>query len=287
MTKTYILTDSMRSTKTGFFIEGTDIAMDFPDIYPLPMQTEILEDGRPVALRLLPYCPYLEVEKQIKNGFPAHYVWNDTDRRKLSFKFRMLELDDQQDKIWVEYLERSAWKEGNEDKKPRQTTKTIFQAYDKEAIINAEIADETLIIRAKNVVLDLDDSPLRNLYRLANPGLKADSMVRVAAMRKYLLDLASINPPFILNGIKSNTDRIVVLVSRAIEARIISLEFPAQVCMFNESSNEYIKMISANDAGGQEEKFDRVVDYLLTEQGATDLAIIENKVANLPAEVVQ
>ena len=62
--KVYILTDIMRSSKTGYFIEGTDIALDFPDKYPLPLETEVLEKGVPVALRCLPHCGYLEKEKQ-------------------------------------------------------------------------------------------------------------------------------------------------------------------------------------------------------------------------------
>jgi hypothetical protein len=43
--KVYILSDEMRASKSGFYIEGTDIEMDYPDAYPLPMETEVLEDS--------------------------------------------------------------------------------------------------------------------------------------------------------------------------------------------------------------------------------------------------
>jgi len=281
MKKTYILTEIMRSSKSGFFIEGTDIAMDYPDEYPVPMETEVLEKGRPISLRLLPHCPYLEREKQLKNGFPQRYTWNDVDRRKLTFRHRMLELDDKRDAIWVEYLDRSAWIKGNEDKKPRNTTKTLFEVYNYDAIIEEEILDESRIIKAKNTVLELEDSALRNLYRLANPGTRPDSMIKLNQMRKYLLQVAANAPDFIINGIKTNADRIVVLISRAIEERIVSLEFPASVALFHPGTNEWQKMITVNDTGGQEDKFDRLVDYLQTDAGATDMQIIEQRLSEI------
>ncbi len=283
--KVYILTELMRSTHSGFWVEGTDIEMDYPDKYPLPMETEVLDKGRPIMIRVLPYCPYLEKEKQVKNGFPVNYAFTDQERDRLTFKFARLELDDQKDKIFVEYLEKTPWFEGNEDAKTRPTTKTIFRSFDEDALVNSEIADEELVVRAKNLVFGLDDSAVRNLFRLANPGLnRNDGLITLAKMKKNLLEVAEVNPEFILNGVKSNRDKVVVTVSRALEDKIISLDFPGQVALFNTKKNEWQELVSVSDGLSPENKFDRTVDYLQTEAGQTDLSVIESRI--LEGEIV-
>ena len=281
--RVYILTDLMRSSKSGYFIQGTDIQMDYPDAYPLPMETEVLENGVPVALRLLPTCGYLEREKQIKNGFPDNYKWTQKDRQKVTFKFRRLELDDKRDKIYVEYVERAGWLAGNEDRKARDTTKTIYERFDEDAILDSEIEDEALVVKAKNLVLDLEDPDIRNLYRLSNPG-KFEGLVTLKQMKRSLLDIAEQNPTFIVNGIKSNRDKLVVLVSRALETGIVSLDFPGAVAVFNPAKKDWENLINASDIGGQEEKLERLIDHLNTETGANDLAVIEKRVETVEME---
>lgn len=276
--KVFILTEIMRSSKSGYFIEGTDIAMDFPDKYPLPLETEVLEKGVPVALRCLPHCGYLEKEKQIKNGFPQHYQWSDADRDRVTFKHRRMELDDKRDKIFLDYVERVGWMEGNEEKKVRQTTKTIFMPYDEDVLLNREIADEEQVVGAKNYIFNMKDGELRKLYHLANPATsRNDGLVTLAAMKKHLLQIAEVNPAFILNGIKSSRDKLIVLVSQAVDANVVSFDFPGQVALYDPIANDWVSLINVNDIGGIDEKFDRLVEYLQTEQGATDVAIIEKR----------
>lgn len=269
----------MRSAKSGFFVEGTDISMDYPDNYPLPLETEVIENGKPMVLRCLPHCSYLEKEKQIKNGFPEKYRWSSSDQRKVTFHHRRLEVDDKRDKIFVEFLERSPWIEGNESKKVRDNTKTIYQIYDEDALVNAEIADEAAITKAKNMVFALKDSELRNLYRLANPGVKTDGLIRLNQMRRYLLDVAQSSPEFIMQGIKTNHDKIIVLCSQAVEENIVNLNFPGQIAIFNQAGNTWEQLIPCSDGGGPEDKFDRLIEYLETEQGSTDLTILQDRVA--------
>lgn len=276
--RVYILTEMMRSSKSGFFIEGTDIQMDYPDAYPLPFETEVIENGMPVAIRLLPHCSFLEKEQQIQKGYPEKYQYNDTDRKRLTFLFRRLELDESRDKIYIEFLERAAWKEGNELKKSRDTTKTIYLEYDEDAEMNAFIADESLVNKAKTLVFDLEDSELRNLYRLANPGVnRNDGLIRMGHMRKHLLDVAAVNPEFILNGVKTNRDKIIVLLSRALEQRLISMDFPGTIVIYNDVEKEFNDLLSVSDNYSREDKLEKLADYLLTPQGAAELAIIESK----------
>lgn len=279
--RVFILSEEMRSTKSGFYVEGTDIEMDYPDAYPLPMETEVLENGAPVSLRVLPNCPYLEKEKQLQNGYPATYRYTDGDRKKLTFRHARLELDEQRDRMWLEYITRSAWMKGNELKKPRQTTRTIFQAYDEDLLLTAELDVEELIIAAKSKVISLNEVELKDLYRLAVGGNYSEIGMTIKQIRKYLLNIADSNPDFITNGIKTTRDHLTVLLHKAIELKVLRVDTPGQVMFLNPVSKEWVNMLSLSEAQGFDAKFDKFIEFLMTDMGKAELSIIENRVKEL------
>jgi hypothetical protein len=276
--KVYILSDEMRASKSGFYIEGTDIEMDYPDAYPLPMETEVLEETGPIALRVLPNCPYLEKELQIKNGYPAVYKYTDNDRKKLTFTHARLELDEKRDKLYIEYIERSAWKKGNEGKKTRQTTRTICQEYNEEILINAEIEAEEMIHIAKTKVFALSEAETKDLYRLSVGGNFVESNVSPKQMKRHLLSIAEHNPEFITAGIKTTRDKINVLLNKAVEYKIVSFITPGKVTLYVEASNEWVPLLDISEAQGPQAKIDKFVEYLMTDMGQAELSIIENRV---------
>ena len=276
--KVYILSDEMRASKSGFYVEGTDIEMDYPDAYPLPMETEVLEDSGPIALRVLPNCPYLEKELQIKNGYPAVYKYTDNDRKKITFNHARLELDEKRDKLYIEYIDRSAWLKGNEQKKTRASTRTICQVYDESILINAELEVEEMVHLAKTKVFALSESETKDLYRLSVGGNFVESSVSPKQMKRHLLAVAEHNPEFITSGIKTTRDRLTVLVNKAVEYKILSFNTPGKVNLYVEASNDWVSLLDISDAQGTQQKVDKFIEYLMTDMGQAELSIIENRV---------
>lgn len=282
--KVYILSDEMRASKSGFYVEGTDIEMDYPDNYPLPMETEVIENDIPVSLRILPNCGYLEKEKQRKEGYPETYKYTDADRKKLTFHHARLILDEKKDRMWIEYVERAGWFEGNEKAKARQNTRTIYKLYDEDALIDKELEHEELITRAKSKVLGLEVAELKDLYRLSVGGNYNDALISIKMMRRHLMSIAEGNPEFVMEGINTTRDRLVVLLNKAVSYKILTFDIPGQVSYKSEASSEWVNIISISEAQGSVNKFNKFLDYLMTDMGQTELSIIENKVNELDEE---
>lgn len=285
-TVVFILSDMMKSSKSGYSIvgqDGTEISMDFPDEYPLVMQTEVLEDGEPVELRLLPQCKTILKKEQLKLGFPETFRWRDEDRKKLTFKAARLELDRKRDAHWVEYMMRSAWMLGNEDKKMRETTKTIYQVWDEDKILTDELDMEELIVHAKGKILAMRDEEVKDLYRLAMGNMPIGSDVSPKHMKRTLIAMAEDNPNFVLDGVSTSNDELTLLVNKAIEFKIISLAYIGEVAYFHPVKEEWQVMLQVSDDSSAEEKHDRLIEYLQTEKGQTELNIIRMRVDEVEA----
>lgn len=270
----------MRAAKSGFYVEGTDLEMDFPDQYPLPLETDVIENGTPKSLRYLPFCDTIDLKEQLARGFPLKYTWNERDRDKLTFRYGRLELDSERDKMELALVESAAWLVGNEDKKRYPNQKTIYLAYDEDAILDKEIERETVAHQAIGAVLALEENQVRDLYRLAVGGNYKETNVTMKQMKRHLMNVANANPDFILDGVRKGRDEIVVLANKALEYKVISLDYSGTVAIYG-AKEEYEPLIELSEAGGREAKFNRFIDFLASEDGATELSVIKDKVKQL------
>lgn len=266
--KVYILSETMRSSKGGFYIEGTDIEMDFPDEYPLPMTCEVIEDGGPVGLRVLPFCKTILVSEQIQQGFPRDYKFNQADRDKLTFKMGRLSLREQRDDQFIAYVERAYWLKGNEKKRVSATNKTVYELYDEDKILQGEIDELELAVKAQSAVIGMKESQLRELYKLSVGGNFNETVsIGLKHMRKHLLDIAAVNPGFISDGVRKGRDEVVVLLNNALEFGVVTLNVDGMVGYKTEASVEFDPWFEMTEAGGKQAKFERTVDFLLSDDG--------------------
>lgn len=214
----------------------------------------------------------------MKRGFAMDQKYNDSDRTKLTFKFGRLELDEERDKNYIGYIERAAWFRGNEEKKRFLNTKTIYELYDEDRLLETEIDNEAAIVKAKGVVLGLEDGGIRDLYKLAVGGNYKETNTTFRQMKRHLLNVAENNASFIIDGVKAGRDEAVVALNKGLEYKIASLDY-AGMASIKGATGEMEPWIDASDAGGRENKFNRVVDYLVTVEGKIELATLKDQIA--------
>jgi len=281
--KVLIMTDDMRSANSGFSMEGTDLTFDFPDQFPVPNECLVMENGVLVHLRALPQTDVLEKKKQMEMGFPDYIPISDAIEKNLTFHFARIELDE--NSHWFKYLKRACWMAGNEMKKTRSNDRTMYEEYDEDALDIEKLNELELVDEARKAIRALDDAGVRNLYMLATNGSAINTLVSVGKQKLHLYEIADANPAFILDGIKDERDEAIVLVQKAIEYKIISLEFQGQVAIFSKAEDDFVQMFEMPAVG--QTKFEKTVDYLLTKEGQINLKIIADRVRKHEAGIAE
>lgn len=276
--KVYILAEEMRVGQSPFYMEGTDMQFNIPDEYPLPLECTVIEDGQPVELRYIPSSKFVEKQKQIDlEKRPYTYVPKDDDRKLITFQHGRLELDEVKHKNACEYIDRVYWNKKNSKFRP-DGSKIIFEEYREDEMVENLLAQETLVNRAKSQILAMKEGKVRDLYLLSLPGSSYNEQLSVSKMKTQLLQIAAGNPNFILNGIKDAEQKIAILTHKAIQHKILSLDFNGAVMIVNVTGN-WDKLIEVSEAGGAQAKFNRLVEYLMSEAGESVVPNLQKKVA--------
>lgn len=281
MSKTvYILADQMRVSQSPFYGEGTNIQYDIPDEYPLPHETVVVKNGKPMVIRCIPQSQYLEKAKQIsEEKWPVDWEPSEADRQLLTFKHGRLE-DSGKLMVVTEYLKAVGWNEENEKDRP-DNMKTIFVRFDESKLLEEQLSKEDMIFEATKAIYGLSDKQIEELYLLSLPGATLTADTGLSKMKMHLLNTARVAPEFIKNGIKDPRDKMNVLLHKALKYNILTLNMAGFVSIEDEKRpGDWEPLLELNEAGGPEGKFNRFVDFLLTSEGKPSLAVIEKRVAN-------
>lgn len=276
--RVYILSEAMRVSQSPYYMEGTDMQYDIPEEYPLPMETVVFEDGVPVELRCIPSSQYVEKQKQIElEKRSADWDPSDNDRKLVTFQHGRL-VDPGSNKVVSEFLRRAGWLDTNAANRG-PNTKVIYQVFDEEDLLEKELTKEEAIQKAINIVMALEDAAMEDLYMLSVPGTPTVQGLSKKRIKVHLIDVARNNPDFIFNGAKSARDKASIAVHKAIEYRILTLDMPGFVSITSvRKVGEWEPLMELTDAGGSNGKFDRFVEYLLTDAGKPYLKVIEDRV---------
>lgn len=267
----------MRTSRSPYFAEGTDINYDIPSEYPIPNQCQVIDGGVPVELRYLPNSAFIKKQDQMKKENRPERVPYDDDGT-LTFKFGRLMLDDKRHKTAIDYLDKAPWNKKNEDSRP-YGSKIIFEEYDEQAILKKEIAETGQMLEAIKAVMAMDETKLNNVYIIATAGTAADAAdASFEKKQRHLINVAQSNPGFILNGIQSVRNDIVISVTNAINKKLVDMTVNGWVTMRSATNEtQYEQWIEMSDSGGQEAKMNRLVDYLQTDEGAKQHEVLKNR----------
>lgn len=286
MMKTYILTPEMRSSKSGFFAEGTDLEYDIPMEYPLPLETIVLENGVPIHLRLLANCDVLEREKQIERKYPEKTPNDENLRKKVTLINGMLMVDETRDKTVYDFIRRAGWLKSNEKSRP-VGTKVIYEEYDENAQMARELTDLERRNKAQSYIMKLKENDLRNLYGAAVAPGSAVHDVHPVKMKTFLLRLADGNPEYILNALKSEENMIRLYINKGIDLQVLDFSQVAdEVLLLNSSTEKLESVANIPSAGGIESKIDRFIDLLKEDDYAEIYSLLKSVVNDKEAQLV-
>lgn len=284
----YLLDDSMKAAKSGYFIEGTDIQQDIPAEYPLPTETRIIKHGEPIDLRWLPTSNIINRREQIDLKFPEKYEWNELARKKLTFIYGRLELDEEKDKGAILYVEEAGWMAGNEDVKMDQNHRTIYFKYDPEQALDADNKFDLEVANAISLLSSLKEPQIRNLFLLSSNIASVDASVTLRFMKRQLIDIAKTTPDFIAEKITDIVSQVQLTVAKAVDYKIIDLEVSGMVGLQSPTDpTDYNGFVEMSDAGGSTAKMERLVQWLMLDGSQAQLDIINSMITKHEESLVK
>lgn len=272
----FILAEEMRVSRSPFYAEGTDLNYDIPTEYPIPHECQILKEGMPVELRFLPNSKTIDKQKQIKNeNRKEEIAIDDNGQKKLTFLHGRLVLHNEKDKMAIEYLKSAGWLKTNATVRA-DGTKIIYEIYDEEAILKADLENEELKMSAMQAVFAMKPEMVDNMFILATSGTVASiAEITLSKKKMHLANVAARNPKFIIEGVQGVRKEAMINVQKAMDKKLIDFSVTDFVSILNATNaNQYDPFVEISDTGGQDVKIDRFIDYLLSDEGSKFYSIL-------------
>lgn len=279
----YIIHPQRRVKNSPFFLEGTKNTYDLPDEYPIPNQCTIMEKadkgGGLVArvIRYIPQCPTIYKDEQIKQGWPQKYRLKGNDKRLLTFKQGKLTVKST-DKTRLDYLDKAGYNADIKAENRYHATQIIYQKFDPEAEANVALQFEDLVTNARNIVKNLEVDQAKQILRLHTPTRSFSSQTSLAKYKLELNQLAATNPEFIINAIKGTEMETKIMLSKAVEYRIIDLMTPGKLRVRHPNEEKWEEAANIPDIGGAANKFDKALNFFKTEKGQAWVEQIKTQV---------
>lgn len=271
-TRIYEIHQSKRVSNSPYMLENTNIRFDVAKEMTLPNSTTALIDGEPVELRFITRAASINKREQIRQGWPEVYRANATDNKFLTFIDGRLEVPESQ-KNAIEFLETSPW--FSEHKHPRLPGVTIvYIRVDTGKTSEAKLDLQNKALDAKLLIRNLQPEQARDLLRLSKPNKMLSSQIALTDVKLQLNEIADKNPDFILNGVKSNEDKLAVLLSKAVNLGVINLDTVGNVSLVQ--NGEFKPLITVSEAGGRERKFEKTLMWLQGDEGKAYVSTIED-----------
>lgn len=269
--KRYELSQQVRVSNSPFSVEGTNIKYDITAEFPIPNECTAFVNGKPVQYRFLANCDTIIKKDQIAQGWANKIPQTDLERTLLTFRAGILEVNSETYANLGEYIEKAPWNEINKATKGRNT-KTLYKLIDTESEHKAANDFDTRVAKAILSLKDLKQPQLRNLLRLRTPSRKLPVTITPNEINKQLIDIAKVDPDFINNGIKTNRDKVAIMVSKAVDFDIIKLDTVGFVSL---NVNDQVKPIfPANETGGRGRKLEKTIEFFEGEEGKQYLEVI-------------
>lgn len=264
MSKSYIICDDHRVKNSPFFIEGSNVPFDIVSEFPIPTETDAFDEaGNPIRIRFVMGCNTIIKEEQVRRGWPENRRPTDTERELLTFRAGMLTVPDGYPFL-EQYLSTAPWfktKDEVEDPSFRARrpfgSRVIYQSYDQDQLDDEALDFEAMVTEARNYIQRGSREELVNLYRLAKPGGTVNPQIDAKTIKLELLKMAQQTPEFILKGIKGAREELVVVVSKALDYGILSLDTIGKLMM--KKNKKWTAVASVPDVGGRMQKTERVV----------------------------
>jgi hypothetical protein len=271
----YTITAQNRIKNSPFFVEGTDMVFDLVDQFPLPTMTSTFDkDGNPKNIRFIQGCTTIDVEEQIKLGYPMLRNPSDTERRLLTFFGGFLSVPEGYTTL-KDYVDMAPWFEDKEGPRPPDS-RVLYEIYDQDQVDEDNLTMEAMVLEAKNAVMGGSRDLIISLMRLNRPSQVIDPNINIRQAKLEMLRVAELNPDFVLKGIKSAQNDLTVIVSKAVDYGILNLDTTGKIKMKNRSGKDEV-VTSIPDNGSRNQKMERTCAWFEGE-GKTILAEVRTRV---------
>lgn len=267
--KTYTISKENRVQNSPFFVEGSNMAFDIVNEYPLPLECDTFDEkGNPIRIRFIMGCDTIIKEEQVRKGYPENRRSTEQEREMLTFKGGMLSLPEGY-KIAEKYLAACPWFKDKKGPRPFNS-RIIFEEYSQDRIDSDALNTEALITEARSIVIKGKRADLLAILRLSRAGQVVDPNMDIKALRLNLLEIANSQPEFILKNIKNAKEQLIVQVSKACDYGLMNIDSTGK--LLYKQATGFSTVANISDAGGRQQKMERVVAYLESEEGAALLS---------------
>lgn len=258
--------ESLKVKNSPFSVEGSTARFEFTNEFQLPAETVAFIDKKPTRIRFLMDCDTIILEEQIKRGIPADRQPTDEERKMLTFIGARLIADDEEWENLVLYIRSAPWFDEYKGTRPAGS-RIIYTEY-KQALVEETALDfERLVHKAKGWILDAKRTACIDILRLYAAGGTVSVQLDLKTIKLRLMELATSNPSFILDGVKSGRDKLVVLVSKAVDYGFLNLDVAGFLALVTTPGGEPQPFQKVGETGGRKGKLEKAVVFFESEDG--------------------
>lgn len=230
------------------------------------------DSGKRREIRYIAGCEVLDVDAQIKLGFPRDYKFQETDYIRFEKGFILVYPKD--NPTLYEYMEISS-RNGSNPKRAKGT-KPLFLRDNQNEKNKKAVDEDRLITKAKSIIYQIenDDAKLKNIAAQLQLDMNATPQNLVMAMT----DIAKRTPEKIISAYSEDKGEIAGLIWDAMEGGIIHFTGFNFEFVGREGDEAKIKVPSLRGKNHEDVARKKLADHLQTEEGDSVRQILEGLV---------